>query len=87
MSSALPSLLGTACEGVKALEAFQPRWLEEPVAWHDDRRLLKMIARRTRIPLSGGESEHTSYGCRALLEDRAVAPAQRRETWKDLFIR
>ncbi|CAK9084021.1 Arabinonate dehydratase [Durusdinium trenchii] len=67
----------TACEGVKLLEAFRPRWLEEPVAWEepvmgkkhrDDRRLLKLLAQRTSIPLSGGESEFTSYGCRALLE-------------------
>ncbi|CAL1153758.1 unnamed protein product [Cladocopium goreaui] len=58
----------TACEGVKLLEAFNPRWLEEPVAWEDDRRLLKLLAQRTSIPLSGGESENTSFGCRSLLE-------------------
>ena len=29
-------------------------------------------AARTSIPLSGGESELTSYGCRALLEENAV---------------
>lgn len=55
-------------EGVQLLEAFKPRWLEEPVAWEDDRRLLKLLAQRTNIPLSGGESEFTSFGCRALLE-------------------
>ena len=27
---------------------------------------------RTRIPLSAGESELTSYGCRALLEEQAI---------------
>ncbi|OLP96074.1 Peptide methionine sulfoxide reductase MsrA [Symbiodinium microadriaticum] len=66
----------TACEGVKLLEAFKPRWLEEPVAWEDDRRLLGLLSRRTNIPLSGGESEFTSYGCRALLEEKAISILQ-----------
>ena len=61
-----------AIEGVRLLEPFQPRWLEEPVRWADDRRELKLLARRTRIPLSAGESELTSYGCRALLEEQAI---------------
>jgi len=64
--------LATAIEGARLLEPFQPRWLEEPVRWADDRRGLKLLARRTRIPLSAGESELTSYGCRALLEEQAI---------------
>jgi len=66
----------TACEGVKLLEAFNPRWLEEPVAWEDDRRLLKLLAQRTSILLSGGESENTSFGCRSLLEEKAISILQ-----------
>jgi hypothetical protein len=42
------------------------------VHWADDRRELKLLAQRTGIPLSAGESELTSYGCRALLEERGV---------------
>src|SRR5882672_7525959 len=38
----------------------------------DDRRELKLLAQKTRIPLSAGESELTSYGCRALLEEGAI---------------
>ncbi len=64
--------LETAIEGARALEALHPRWLEEPVRWADDRRELRVLARHTRIPLSAGESELTSYGCRALLEEEAV---------------
>jgi len=30
------------------------------------------LAQKTRIPLSGGESEMTSYGCRAMLEEQAI---------------
>jgi D-galactarolactone cycloisomerase len=64
--------LDTAFQAVRELPALSPRWLEEPVRWHDDRRLLRLLADRTDIPLSAGESELTSYGCRALLEEQAV---------------
>jgi L-alanine-DL-glutamate epimerase-like enolase superfamily enzyme len=64
--------LATAIEAASLLETFKPRWLEEPVRWIDDRRELKLLSQRTRIPLAGGESELTSHGCRALLEERAV---------------
>jgi D-galactarolactone cycloisomerase len=64
--------LATAVEGARLLEPLRPRWLEEPVRWADDRRELKLLAQQTRVPLSAGESELTSYGCRALLEERAI---------------
>jgi L-alanine-DL-glutamate epimerase-like enolase superfamily enzyme len=64
--------LATAIEGARLLEPLRPRWLEEPVQWADDRRELRLLARETRIPLSAGESELTSYGCRALLEEQAI---------------
>ena len=64
--------LPTAIEGARLLEPLNPVWLEEPVRWMDDRRELKLLAQRTSIPLSGGESELTSYGCRALLEENAI---------------
>ncbi|MGW8206524.1 MAG: mandelate racemase/muconate lactonizing enzyme family protein [Hyphomicrobiaceae bacterium] len=64
--------LRTAIEGARLLEPLRPRWLEEPVRWADDRRELKLLAQQTRIPLSAGESELTSYGCRALLEEHAI---------------
>lgn len=68
--------LDTAIEGARLLEPLRPRWLEEPVRWFDDRRELKLLARHTRIPLSAGESELTSYGCRALLEEQAIQVLQ-----------
>lgn len=64
--------LKTAIEGARLLEPLQPVWLEEPVRWSDDRRELKLLAQRTTIPLSGGESEITSYGCRAMIEEQAI---------------
>ena len=64
--------LNTAIEGARLLEPLNPVWLEEPVHWHDDRRALKLLSQQTPIPLSGGESELTSYGCRAMLEEHAI---------------
>jgi D-galactarolactone cycloisomerase len=64
--------LDTAIEAARLLEPLNPRWLEEPVRWEDDRRMLKLLAQSTRIPLSAGESELTSYACRALLEEQAI---------------
>ena len=64
--------LATAIEAARLLEPLNPRWLEEPVRWADDRREMKLLAQKTRIPLSAGESELTSYGCRALLEEQAI---------------
>jgi L-alanine-DL-glutamate epimerase-like enolase superfamily enzyme len=60
--------LPTAIEGARALGALNPTWLEEPVHCRE----LKLLAQRTSIPLSGGESELTSYGCRAMLEEQAI---------------
>ena len=64
--------LKTATEAIRPLEDLNPRWLEEPLRWWDDRREIAILAGRTRIPISGGESEITAHGCRAMLEERAI---------------
>ena len=64
--------LKTAIQGAKELKSLNPRWLEEPVRWSDDRRELKLLSQQTDIPLSGGESEITIYGCRSILEEQAI---------------
>ena len=64
--------LPTAIEGARLLQEIRPRWLEEPVHWFDDRRELRILARKTDIPLSAGESEQTGHGVRALLEEQAI---------------
>ena len=63
--------LKTAIEGARLLEPLKPTWLEEPVRWMDDRRELKILE-HTSIPLSGGESESTSYGCRTMIDEKAI---------------
>jgi L-alanine-DL-glutamate epimerase-like enolase superfamily enzyme len=64
--------LPTALAAVNRLPEVNPRWLEEPLHWFDDRRLLRLLAQKTDIPLSAGESEPSAHGCRALLEEQAI---------------
>mmetsp|Transcript_6917 Transcript_6917/g.15762 ORF Transcript_6917/g.15762 Transcript_6917/m.15762 type:complete len:378 (-) Transcript_6917:77-1210(-) len=64
--------LKTAIEGAKLLKPLRPRWLEEPVRWEDDRRGVKLLSLKTDIPISAGESEMTSFGCRSLIEEQAI---------------
>ena len=53
------------------LEPFHLRWLEEPVI-PDDIRGYAELKSCARIPIAGGEHEHTLYGFRELLEARAL---------------
>ncbi len=64
--------LKTAIQAAKELKFLNPRWLEEPVRWEDDKRQLNILSKKTDIPLSAGESEMTLYGCRTLLEEKAI---------------
>ena len=64
--------LKTAIVGVNEFKKFKPTWIEEPVRWEDDRRNLKLLSKRTDIPLSAGESEITIYGCRSMIEEEAI---------------
>ena len=53
------------------LEPFHLRWLEEPVI-PDDIAGYAALKALGRIPIAGGEHEHTIYGFRELLEAQAV---------------
>jgi L-alanine-DL-glutamate epimerase-like enolase superfamily enzyme len=53
------------------LEPYNLRWLEEPVI-PDDIHGYAELKRAGRVPIAGGEHEHTLYGFRELLEARAV---------------
>jgi L-rhamnonate dehydratase len=53
------------------LESFNLRWLEEPVI-PDDIGGYAALKALGRIPIAGGEHEHTIYGFRQLLEAQAV---------------
>ncbi len=56
---------------LEPLEPFNLRWLEEPVI-PDDIRGYAELKRFGRIPIAGGEHEHTLFGFQQLLEARAV---------------
>jgi L-alanine-DL-glutamate epimerase-like enolase superfamily enzyme len=53
------------------LEPFNLRWLEEPVI-PDDTRGYKELKAYGRVPIAGGEHEHTVFGFRDLLEASAL---------------
>ncbi len=68
--------LRTATRAVALMEPLKPRWLEEPLRWPDDRHETTRLAQRTHIPITGGESEMTSAGCRAFIDERAISVLQ-----------
>ncbi|MBL8384149.1 MAG: mandelate racemase/muconate lactonizing enzyme family protein [Burkholderiales bacterium] len=59
----------------RALEGFDLRWYEEPVAPEDVAGYVEMRARLS-TPIAGGENEHTLYGFRDLFVAGAVDVAQ-----------
>jgi L-alanine-DL-glutamate epimerase-like enolase superfamily enzyme len=48
------------------------RWFEEPCHWYDDAAGMAQVRRRTRIPITAGQSEITSHGVKRLVEAGAV---------------
>lgn len=68
--------LNVAVEAAHELAQLNVRWLEEPVRWLDDFRELELLARRSPIPLSAGESEPTAFRCRDLIESRCIQVLQ-----------
>jgi len=60
---------------IKALEPYQPMFIEEPVQCQDVA-LMAEIARGTFLPIAAGERIFTKWGFRDLLEKRAAAILQ-----------
>jgi D-galactarolactone cycloisomerase len=54
-----------------ALEPYDLRWYEEPVAPEDIPGYCELRA-KLRVPIAGGENEHSLFGFRELLGERAV---------------
>ena len=59
----------------KALEAFNIRWYEEPVA-PEDIDGYKALRSKLNIAIAGGENEHTAYGYNQLFRQNALDIAQ-----------
>lgn len=60
---------------IKALEPFQPFFIEEPVACQDVDAMAE-IARGTHLPIATGERIFTKWGFREILEKRAASILQ-----------
>ena len=58
-----------------ALEEYDLRWYEEPVV-PEDHAGYRELRSRLRVPIAGGENEHTLYGFREFLGARCVDIAQ-----------
>jgi len=65
----------TAALLIKALEPYQPMFVEEPVQCQNVD-VLADLARKTHIPIAAGERIFTKWGFRELLEKRAVSILQ-----------
>ena len=59
----------------RALEQYNLRWYEEPVA-PEDLQGYREVRQALSIPIAGGENEHTVFGFRELLAGRCVDIAQ-----------
>jgi len=59
----------------ETLENFNLRWYEEPVVPEDVEGYAE-LRQSLRVPIAGGENEHTSYGFNTLFQHRAVDIAQ-----------
>ncbi|MFC2048172.1 mandelate racemase/muconate lactonizing enzyme family protein [Chloroflexota bacterium] len=56
---------------IKTMEQFNPFWFEEPVC-PDDIRGYQEVRAATWVPIAAGENEFTRWGCRELIENRAI---------------
>lgn len=65
----------TAALLIKALEPYQPLFIEEPVQCQNVD-VLADLARKTHIPIAAGERLYTKWGFRELLEKRAASVLQ-----------
>jgi len=55
----------------RALEQYNIRWYEEPVA-PEDIASYRALRQELNLPIAGGENEHTGYGFNQLLQQQAV---------------
>jgi len=70
-----------AVELCARLDGLGVRWFEEPVRWHNDRRSLRDVRLRGKIPVCAGQSELSPSGCRDLMESGAIDVCNFDSSW------
>ena len=56
----------------RLIEPLNIGWFEEPCHWYDDAAMMAEVRKATRIPVTAGQCEYTSYGVRRLVDAGAV---------------
>jgi L-alanine-DL-glutamate epimerase-like enolase superfamily enzyme len=70
------------CDRVRDLRI---RWFEEPCRWSNDRRDMRDVRFRGRIPVCAGQSEVSPGGCRDLMESGAIDVCNFDASWSGGF--
>jgi D-galactarolactone cycloisomerase len=64
--------LSTAIRAAKLCAPFDIFWLEDPMPWFDERRILERLKAEVDIPIAAGETEYTPFGLRTLVAEGLV---------------
>ncbi len=64
--------LPEALEFTKITRDLNLTWLEEPCQWDNDREEMALVRSISGIPITAGQSELTRFGCRDLMQAKAI---------------
>ena len=64
--------LQQALEFTKITKDLNLDWLEEPCKWDNDRAELPLVRSISGVPITAGQSELTRFGCRDLMQAKAI---------------
>jgi D-arabinonate dehydratase len=64
--------LPQALEFTKITKDLNLDWLEEPCKWDNDRAELPLVRSISGVPITAGQSELTRFGCRDLMQAKAI---------------
>lgn len=64
--------LPQALEFTKITHDLNLDWLEEPCKWDNDRVEMALVRSITGVPITAGQSELTRFGCRDLMQEKAI---------------
>lgn len=64
--------LPQALEFTKITRDLNLTWLEEPCQWDNDREEMALVRTISGVPITAGQSELTRFGCRDLMQAKAI---------------